>query len=290
VPTSEREQGEKLFLDHLATIEKVIHFVSLRASVRDAEEEDFSSHVTLRLIENDYKIIRQFSGSSFTAYISTVIHRLLLDYRIQNWGKFHASSEARRIGPLAVALEMALHRDGKSITEALPTCRRVDPSATAQTLEALAMRLPRRFPKVRLVPIDGVADEVKVPPDSIIHRALDVERTMLSRNAAGVIKAEIEQLPEDERVLLRLHYGADMTLAEVARALKVEQKPLYRRVKRALAKLRRRLEIAGIKSTSIEEIVAGCAGETDFGLGMENNDARPSLPADRKDEKSEDRD
>jgi len=290
VPTTDRQQAEQLFLDYLPTIEKLIRFVASRASLRDAEAEDFGSHVKIRLIENDYHIIRRFEGRSpFPSYLSTVVHRLLLDYRIQLWGKWHASSEARRLGPVAIALELAVQRDGKSVAEALLFCRKVDPAVTLEYLEKLAARLPKRLPKARLVSIETASDAARVPADTVSQRTFEAERSFMANSAAGVVKAAIDKLPEDDRLVLRLHFGAGLSVAEVARSLGAEQKPLYRRIKRSLRELKRRLEIAGIKATSIDDIVAGCGGHTDFGLGMENIAARPSVSDDRKDEHAEDR-
>src|ERR1044072_3956268 len=97
---------EQLFRAKLETIERAIRYVCQRNSVRREEEEEFASHVKLKLIEDEYAVIRKHEGrASFAAYISVVIQRLLFDYRIAQWGKWHASTQAQRLGELGVTLE-----------------------------------------------------------------------------------------------------------------------------------------------------------------------------------------
>ena len=291
VPTPDRNEAEQLFLDHLNTIEKIIRFVATKAQLRDADAEDFASHVKLRLIEKDYQIIRRWEGrGSFPMYLSTVIHRLLLDHRVQLWGKWHASSEAKRLGQVAITLELALVRDGRSMAEALPLCRRLDPTITMPALEALAARLPKRLPKTRLVPLETAHTELNIPADSVSHHTFEAESSLLASSTADAVRAAMSKLSEDEQLLLRLRFGADMSVANIARSLGREQKGLYRRINRALKQLRRRLEIAGIKAASIDDIIVGCGNSIDFGLGIENTEPRPSVTDGGKHENAEDRD
>jgi RNA polymerase sigma factor for flagellar operon FliA len=262
-----REEAEDLFLDHLRSIEQVIRFVSDRASQRDAEAEDFASYVKLRLIDNDYAILRKFEGRcSLSRFISIVINRFLLDYRIHSWGKWHASAEAKHLGPVAVEFEKLVSRDGRTIAEALAVCQSLDPSVTARTLEDIAARLPKRLSRARPVDIDYVDHELHVPADSIYEDALDTERAALSKNASDVVRAVLDDFPQDDQVFLRLHFGAEMTIAEVARAMGTQQKPLYRRLKRCLREFRRRLEASGITAEGVEEILSCRTSDLDFGL------------------------
>src|SRR5207253_3838212 len=116
-----------LFVAELSTIEQAIAFTCRRAVLRGMDAEDFASYVKLRLIENDYAVMHKYEGRcNFAGYIGIVVQRMLLDYRIQLWGKWHASSEATRLGTAAVALESLLHRDRLTIDEALSTLRRAN--------------------------------------------------------------------------------------------------------------------------------------------------------------------
>ena len=266
-PRSAREEAEQLFLENLDLIEGIIRFASRRAAMSENDAEDFGSYVKVRLIDDDYAALRKFAGRcSFGTYISVVIQRILLDYRILLWGKWHSSAEAKRLGGVAITLEKAIHRDGRSVVEALPFCKKIDPLVTLTDLESLAARLPKRTPRMRPVPLDDAQDELHVTSDSIDQASLDHDRAILSRSASDVVRAALDDFSEEDRLLLRLHYGAEMTLAEVARVLDIPQKPLYRRIGRCLAVLRENLESAGITAAAVEEILSRHNPELDFGF------------------------
>ena len=50
----------------------------------------------LKLIENDYAILAKFQGKAkLSTYLTTVIHNMFRDYRIQKWGRSHDPSPSR---------------------------------------------------------------------------------------------------------------------------------------------------------------------------------------------------
>ena len=138
--------GEALFLSQLAVIERVISFVSSRHHLPGVDADDFGAHVKLKLIEDDYAVLKKFEGrSSLRTYLTVVIQRLFLDYRIAAWGKWRPSAEATRGGEIAILLERLTSRDGYSFDEAcelLETNHQV--TLPRAELEAMAGRLPGR--------------------------------------------------------------------------------------------------------------------------------------------------
>jgi RNA polymerase sigma factor (sigma-70 family) len=278
MPPPPHDAGEKLFLENLETIEKVIRFACASAQLRDAEAEDFASHVRIKLIENDYAILRKLEQrASFAGYINTVVHRLRLDYQIGMWGKWHSSAEAKRLGPVAVLLEKIINRDGRTITEALPICQTLDAGVTLEPLEALAARLPARQARPRPVELDSVAGELRVPPDSLRNAALRNERA-LSHDVGKIIRDAQTEWSEEDRRLVRLHFGARMSVAQIARVMHIDQKPLYRKLKRCLKDLKRRLQKAGIDRKTISDIME--RDDLDFGFDEESQFSRPSVSID----------
>src|SRR5436190_23742802 len=114
--------AEELFLANLGLVDRIVAFVCRRNHYRDDEAEDLAGHVRLKLIENDYAILRKFEGrSSFSTYLTTVIQRLSFQYRVQMWGKWRPSAEAQRIGEAGITLERLMTRDGLTFHEALET-------------------------------------------------------------------------------------------------------------------------------------------------------------------------
>lgn len=110
-----------LLTTNLALVERAVAFACRRYRLTPDDAEELGAIVRLKFVENDYAIVRAFSGRcAFSTYVHIVVQRMALDYRIHVWGKWHSSAEAKRLGPLAVELEILLHRDGRTLDEALP--------------------------------------------------------------------------------------------------------------------------------------------------------------------------
>src|SRR5437870_13909457 len=70
---------ETVLVSEIATIERIINFVAARRRLRASDADEFASNVKLKLVENDYAILRKFQGrSSLRTYLTIVIQRLFL--------------------------------------------------------------------------------------------------------------------------------------------------------------------------------------------------------------------
>jgi DNA-directed RNA polymerase specialized sigma subunit len=65
----------------------------------------------------------------------------------------------------------------------------------------------------------------------------------------------VASLPAEDALIMRMRYWSEMSVAEIARTLRVEQKPLYRRLEGIQANLRAALESRGVDRTRAIEIV-----------------------------------
>src|SRR5215212_3086060 len=112
-------RADELLTSNLPLIERAIAFACRRNQLSPEDAEEFGSVVKLRLVENDYAVLRAHEGrSSMATFIGIVVQRMLLDFRIHAWGKWHASAEAKRLGDVALELEQLMHRDGRTLGEA----------------------------------------------------------------------------------------------------------------------------------------------------------------------------
>jgi RNA polymerase sigma factor for flagellar operon FliA len=245
---------EQLFLSELALIERVIAWVCARRCLRGAEAEDFASTVKLRLIENDYEILGRFEGrSSLKTYMTVVVHRLYLDYQRERFGKWRPSAEARRLGPVALRLELLLYRDGLTFEEAsgvLRTDLRV--TDTVEALHEMKRKLPLRNGRQTGSGPHPEPSEPASGPSAIEQS----ERQALARRTFPVLRRALGRLPARDRVLLRLHVEAGLSLADVARSLGEEQKALYRKRDALLKELRFDLEAEGIRDRDAHELLS----------------------------------
>lgn len=276
-PPDASAEAAALFLDEIETIEEVTGFVTRRARMDENDAEEFASWVKLRLIENEYAILRTFEGrSSFATFITIVIGRLLLDYRIKQWGKWHPSAEAKRIGDVAIELEKVVVRDGRPLEDAVAVCRAISPEITTVELQAMLLRLPKRAIRPRHVDLEDAASELRTPPDAIHAAAMEPARAELSGLASTAVRNAFAEIDEFDRDLLRMHFAGELTIAQIGRMLNVDQQQLYRRMRRALQRLRRAVERAGVRAEHLEEILSSYSRALDFGFDETTMDARPS--------------
>lgn len=262
-----------LLTSNLALIERAIAFACRRYQFSPEDVEDFSSVVMVRLVENDYAVLRAYEGrSSLATFIGIVVQRMLLDYRNHEWGRWRPSTEARRLGALAVELEQLLHRDGRTFDDAFRVLAAKHDTITRQSLQALADRLPSRAPRPCAVPLDedlpGVVADTGA--DSFAS-----DRQRVAEEVSSLMNEAIEKLPDDDCLILQLRFQEGMTVAQIARALGHDQKLLYRRIERCLRDIRRELESTGIASADVLDLIG--RGDTILEFGLRNIAARPSI-------------
>jgi DNA-directed RNA polymerase specialized sigma24 family protein len=261
-------KSREFLLQQLTEIEQIIASICRRRGMDADATEEFAAIVKLRLVEDDYAVIRAFQNrSSFPVYIAAVITRLLLDHRNREWGKWRPSAEAERLGMVAVALERLLHRDRRSMDDALVLLADNHPDVTRAELERLAARLP---PRSRRVKVDIAAAAGIVARDTADDRLHDD----MARKISAIIRAFIERQAEADQVLLQLRFHAEMTVAQIARALQADQQALYRRLRKHFETLRAELNAGGVGADDVAALIGTDSVVLDF--DWKNGDLRPS--------------
>jgi RNA polymerase sigma factor for flagellar operon FliA len=251
--------GETFFLETLPLIDATIRFVCRRHHCRPDEAEEFASVARLRLIEDDYAVLRKFGGRcSLRTYLSVVLGRMFLDFRRQHWGVWRPSAEARRLGAIAVRLDVLLHRDGVGLDEAIEILRTNERVAATQAeLATLAARLPRRG--VRRREGESAAAAAPILAEQVEIMALASEREEHARLLRGALCKVLGALEVEDALILRLRFRDDFTVARIASVLAVEAKPLYRRLGRLLGDLRNALEKQGFRGSDLYDVLGSAA-------------------------------
>lgn len=268
-------------LEQLPLIEQIIRAVCRGRSMDTDEIEEFEAFVKLRLIENDYAIIRKFEGrSSFGTFVTTVISRLLNDYRDREWGRWRNSAEAKRMGAVAKDLERLLVRDMRSLDEAFVELAARYPGTTRAALEDMAVRFrPRHRPKLSgLEFCEGTA--VAPAPVDFVHA-----ETVSTISA--VVSAFIARLPKEDQLIFQLRFEEDMPVPRIALALRLEMQAIYRRLRRHFADLRAALKEAGISEEDVDGLTGQDGALLDFHL--KKDDPGPSNDEEDADGASEER-
>jgi RNA polymerase sigma factor (sigma-70 family) len=255
--TRARPAPEQLFIEHMALISHVIKAVAWRHRLSSTEHDEFASTVWMRLIEDDYRVLREFRHEcSLRTFLGVVVLRMYLDFRNYQWGKWRPSAEAKRQGKTAILLERLLGRDGLTFEEAVETLHtQHDVTASRDTLWELARRLRIRRPAPRTTtePLPDYPDPAPLP-DAIIARRQRRGDTSRARHA---LRRAVMTLETDDQELIRLRFHNGLRVVDIARTLKVHQKPLYRRFEQVLVRLRRTLErdraVADLVRSSLQE-------------------------------------
>lgn len=251
-------EASELLLQHLPAIQQIITSVCRRKGMNLDEIEEFAAIVRLRLVENDYAVLRAYQGrSTFKTYIAAVVGRLLIDHRRHEWGKWRDSASAERLGTVAVELERLLHRDGRPLEEALAIVGGKHPELTRSELIEVAEQLAPRT-KRQLVALEEAAT---VPVE---HSDRTEVRDTASR-ISSVVQTFVQRLSDDEQLALKLRFDADMSVREISTSLQCDYQALWRRLQKLYRELRRDLERAGIAAADVEKLV-GTDVSLDFHL------------------------
>lgn len=243
-------------LTYLPLIYQVVRSLCFRSRMTRDDRNDFESFIFAVLFGGGGRVVQQYRGEgTLAAYLYSVIGRLLLDYRVQRWGKWRPSAQARRLGRVAVELERLIERDGYSRWEAVRHLRlNLGVDRSELDLLDLAEQLPRRASRrfegeEALRELPAVASE---PSD----RCLRDEET---RRVRGALAAALEGIDPEGRWLVTEHYVDGLTVAEIARRSGRNQRQLYRKLEATLAELRARMESQGIDAAAVGAVLAGAS-------------------------------
>ena len=246
--------AQALFLSQLAVIKRATEFTCSRHRLAASEAEEFTGHVMLKLVEDDYGILRKFqSRSRWRTYLTVVIQRLFLDWRTHAWGKWRPSAEASRRGEVAILLERLVERDGYHFDEAcdvltinhqLPLSR----SELDDLRAALPTRVRRRYEtdsSLASMPANDAAD----------RRVTDRDTARLADRLSAALSRLLNGLGAQDRLLLTLRFEEGATIAAIARKVGAEPKGVYCRFQRLLRQLREGLEREGLDAISAADIM-----------------------------------
>ena len=266
------QECESLLLDHLDFIDRTVAAIARRNALSDWEADDLGGQVKLRLINDDYAILRKFRGKSrLTTYLTTVIHNLFRDYRIQQWGKWRPSAAARRHGDLGVQLEALLYRDRFGFDEAVELLRTryAVEQSLAELLDVAADIRPRT---TRRFESDTVLSRLE-GAERGDQRVIDSERAGLQERMKEALSSALAALEPEDRLILRLRFADGLTIRAIASTLDLDQRRIYARVQRVLECVREDIKKRGLRSEEILDLLGWPACAVEVGL----SDAFPLL-------------
>ncbi|MEZ5288905.1 MAG: sigma-70 family RNA polymerase sigma factor [Vicinamibacterales bacterium] len=256
-PTRENvDSCRRLLEEQIGVVDDAVRFVSSRNHLSRDMSDELKSRVLLHLATNDYAVLRRWrrEGSLLT-YLVTVISRVFLDYRNQEWGKAKPPAVARRLGPVALALWRLTHRKRLTFDEAVMTLQSEQGfTATRDELWAIYSRLPvsagRYF-------VDVAELEQREQPggeaDVLVRSS---EQSDLAGRVELALSDALADLPTEDRLILKMFFFDGLSRAEIARSLHLDQQRLYPRFLSLLSRLHRTLTARGVSRDDIRQIIA----------------------------------
>jgi RNA polymerase sigma factor for flagellar operon FliA len=251
----DRAAAEARFLEHLEWINRFASRVCRSHGLVGADAEDCTALVRMKLIEDDYAVVRRFGGDSeLRTYLGIVITRQAASYVRGERGRWRPSAAAQRVGPVAVELERLVRRGGYTLQQAGEKLRTEGLTEHSDVeLARLLGQFPERAP---LRPeVQEPAAGVDAPGDSRAdERVTGAEADSRRADMLRALGTALEQLEPEDQVIVRMHFIEGYTLASVSRIRGLDQKPLYRHVDRLRARLRGILENAGVHRDDVRAL------------------------------------
>ena len=258
-PPDAAETERHSFVDLLPVIHGVVRQVCARSRLSADDQAEFTSIVLVKLIENDYAVLRKFRGDSgMRTYLYAVVRRCLLDLRVKEWGKWRPSRVARRLGPLATMIERLVARERLPMQEVVPTLKH-HPAFLVSSSDVWKLHdaLPPRTARHRQVDLPS---NLEVTAPQRADAGVDLRYL---EDQAGRVRAALAtvlaSLPAEDRRLLRLRFQDNLPIGRIAVLTGETPAALYRRVPVLLKNIRAKLTAQSLTAADIQPLIGNAA-------------------------------
>ena len=204
---------------------------------------------------DNYRRLRAFKGKSkLNTYLYALINSLVIDFRRKKFGRRRIPAGVVKLGKWAEAVYRFVCWQKFSFDDAYDFLS-VDGLFTGSYSEFIKACEPISKAPCRENPAFQSIDETREnslknfdndsanPLEFLIQR-LDRERRI---KAMGIIREATAELPEDDRLLVRLVYGSDQSVSATARVIGIPASTAAKRLKSLLVKFREKLLAEGIR-------------------------------------------
>lgn len=242
-----------------------VRFVAARHHLTRDMADELRGRVMLHLAMNDYAALRAWRREcGLHTYLVTVITRVFLDYRNQEWGKAKPPALAKRLGDLALNLWRLTHRKRLTFDEAVQSLQAEHGvTASRDALWDIYSRLPaasgRYFVDVSEL---AQAEQPGADADALVRAA---EHETLAARVERALSEALAGLTAEDRLVLKLFFVNGMTRAQIARVLHLDQQRLYPRFLHVMSRLHAALQAQGVTPEDVRELI----GSADLPPGAE---------------------
>ena len=245
---------QRLLLDHLDLVDQIVRTIGRRRHLSSTERDDFASFVNLRLVDDNYAVLRKFQNrSTLWTYLATVIEHMALDFCAQKWGRWRPSAMANRLGPVAVLLERLVTRDSHTIEEAMAIVRTNHGVASSDAeLRRIWDQIPVRVRTTEVAEEAAAAVSGGEDSERIIE---DGDRLRSIARLQRALVAAFAQIAPQDRVLIALRFDQDLSVAEIAKLTGSSVPTLHRRLDKSVKQLRLALTNDGFDPPEIANLI-----------------------------------
>jgi hypothetical protein len=229
---------EQLIAQQRSHFGRVVQDLARRHHLAPQEIEELRIVVDRALERNNYELLRAFDGrSTWETYLSTVVTRLFFEFQGDMWGPWRPTPRASRLGPAGILLEELVVRDGLAIPEAIHVMR------TTHRVDVPQARLEQMAAQLELHAEHARAANATRETSS---QTVDVQSAL--RDAMALL------LPDD-RLILAMRFGDGQPLTRIAKVMKIDARPLQRRIDQAKEVIRTSLQMQGVAADDIEVVL-----------------------------------
>jgi RNA polymerase sigma factor for flagellar operon FliA len=231
-----RNERDRLLLEHLPLVHHVARQVLRRRNL-DIEIDDLVSAGTLGLMEALEKFDPE-RGLAVSTFATPRIQGAILD-ELRRRDPLGRTSRRRQREMTRAREELAQENGYQPALSEVADHLGADPEDVATwerdafRAESLPLDRPLRLPGgARALAGDVIADERAAPAEQVLER----------RERARILRDEILELPERERLVVSLSYFEELKLHEIASTLGVTESRISQIRSKAVRTLRERLE------------------------------------------------
>jgi RNA polymerase sigma factor (sigma-70 family) len=227
------------------------------------EALELSSLVLDKLEADDFKILRQFQGKSkLTTYLTAIISRSAVDMLRQKYGRSRQKERARTLGPLGEKVYKIVFQQGLSLVEVQKDfLHRRLPVPTDKAIQEVIEKIggpgkiPAEAPDIKtgyLRPADNPREKASVVvPDNSGSPEQTLEDQAKRQAVDDVLSELIDGLSGEDRMILRMRFGLGKQenprkIPDIAAALNISPKTVYKRIDTILGKCRKHLAVKGV--------------------------------------------
>jgi RNA polymerase sigma factor (sigma-70 family) len=244
--------------DSYRKVDAIIRAVCFRNRLKPDETDDFASEVKLRLVEDDYRALRVFSGkSSVETYLTTVVANTVRDLIRERDGRWRPSEEAKRLGEIAERIEELIYRFRYPFHEAYQILTtNFGFTVSEKAARDIYFKLKVREGRPVAVSYEEELHDERGTPEAEMVAA---EQNILEGRISAIIDEMRGQLSATDRLMLRMAFEDNLKLTVVAEQLRLTRSEVDRRIREILTDFKRGILQRGINYNDVRELIGDLA-------------------------------